>query len=188
MTHAQPAGAGAPAGDLTVARDGSVATLTLARPERRNPLSLSLIRELSAALDAIATDDEVRAVVLAAEGPAFSAGHDLKEMVDREPAFYEELFAACGELMMRVHRLPQPVVAASEQIRPPELQQPALWEALDLMGLPLLGVVHLLAHDIEGLPERRLHGLQRVAVEAGLDDPVLDDDLALGGDAGIGGR
>ncbi len=99
-------------GGLTVARDGAVATLTLARPERRNPLSLSLIRELGAALDAIANDPEVRAVVLAAEGPAFSAGHDLKEMVDREPGFYEELFSACGDLMMRVHRIPQPVVAA----------------------------------------------------------------------------
>ncbi|MGI9538906.1 MAG: enoyl-CoA hydratase, partial [Miltoncostaeaceae bacterium] len=93
-----------------------VATLTLARPERRNPLSLALIGELSAALGRIASDEEIRAVVLAAEGPAFSAGHDLKEMVGREPAFYEELFSACGELMMTLHRIPQPVIAAVQGI------------------------------------------------------------------------
>src|SRR5690606_41925633 len=55
--------------------------------------------------------DDVRAVVLSAEGPAFSAGHDLSEMIGREPSFYEELFAVCTEMMTTIQRIPQPVIA-----------------------------------------------------------------------------
>ena len=50
-------------------------------------------------------------MVIAAEGPVFSAGHDLAEMVGREPEFYDELFAVCTELMLALHALPQPVIA-----------------------------------------------------------------------------
>ena len=101
---------------LLVARDGPVATLVLARPERRNPLSLELMRELTAALEEIAADPEVRAVVLGAEGPAFCAGHDLRELVGREESDYAEVFAACSELMLTLHRIPQPVVARVQGI------------------------------------------------------------------------
>ncbi len=101
---------------LLVARDGPVATLVLARPERRNPLSLDLMRELTAALEEIAADASIRAVVLGALGPAFCAGHDLRELVGREEPDYAEVFGACSELMLTLHRIPQPVVARVQGI------------------------------------------------------------------------
>jgi enoyl-CoA hydratase/carnithine racemase len=100
---------------LLIDRDGPVVTLTLNRPERRNALSLELMRTLLEALEEVA-ESEARAVVLAAEGPAFSSGHDLREMVGREEPFYTELFAACSALMLTLHRIPQPVVARVQGI------------------------------------------------------------------------
>jgi enoyl-CoA hydratase/carnithine racemase len=91
--------------------DGAVLTLELDEPERRNPLSGETIADLMGALDDVRGDPGVRAVVLGARGPAFSAGHDLREMHDRDAAFYAELFGACSELMLTMHRLPQPIVA-----------------------------------------------------------------------------
>jgi len=85
--------------------------LTLNRPDRRNALSLALMREMLAALDEIA-ESPTPVVVIDGRGPAFSAGHDLTEIVaTREEAFYEELFTACVELMTRLHTIPQPVIA-----------------------------------------------------------------------------
>lgn len=89
--------------------DGPVARVTLDRPRKRNALSLDLLLTLRKALEAI--PDEARVVVLAAEGPVFSAGHDLSEMIDRPRAFYDELFAECTATMEALHRLPQPVIA-----------------------------------------------------------------------------
>jgi enoyl-CoA hydratase/carnithine racemase len=107
----------APVSDpLLLVRDGPVATLVLNRPERRNPLSLALMRELTAALGEIAADAGVRAVVLGAVGPAFCAGHDLRELIGREEADYVEVFDACSELMLTLHRIPQPVVARVQGI------------------------------------------------------------------------
>ena len=102
-------------------RDG-VATLTLNRPQARNALSLSLLEALRDALCALSEDDGVRAVVLAASGPAFCAGHDLKEMTgyrtasDRGAKMFEELFALCSGVMMAIPALPQPVIAAVEGV------------------------------------------------------------------------
>jgi enoyl-CoA hydratase/carnithine racemase len=96
---------------LLLDRDGPVATLTLNRPERRNALSLELMRELIATLGELSDDRELKVLVLAAEGPVFCSGHDLREMTGREGEFYDELFATCSELMLLLHRLPQPVVA-----------------------------------------------------------------------------
>src|SRR5215210_2752225 len=96
---------------LQVSVDGPVATLTLDRPRQRNALSLALMRELLGALGRIGEDRDVRVVVLAGAGPAFSAGHDLSEMTGRDEAAYREIFATCSELMMAVHELPQPVIA-----------------------------------------------------------------------------
>jgi enoyl-CoA hydratase/carnithine racemase len=90
-------------------RDGPVVRLTLARPEKRNALSLALMREATAALEAV--PGEAQAVILAGEGPAFSAGHDLGEMLDRDESFYDELFDACTVMMETIHRLPQAVIA-----------------------------------------------------------------------------
>ena len=96
-------------GDVIIKRDGPVTTITLDRPDRRNALSLEFMNELIAALKGLEPETEV--VVLAANGTAFSAGHDLSEIVGGEPAFFTELFEVCTELMETVHRIPQPVIA-----------------------------------------------------------------------------
>ncbi|ROR32423.1 enoyl-CoA hydratase [Inmirania thermothiophila] len=96
---------------LREVRDG-VATLTLNRPRARNALSTALMAALQEAVDACAADEAVRVVVIAANGPAFCAGHDLREMRARpERAFYEALFAQCSRLMTSLVRLPKPVIA-----------------------------------------------------------------------------
>ncbi len=97
---------------VLVDRRGAVAHLTLNRPEQYNPLSFAMIRALGAALQEVGKDPAVRVIVLGGAGKAFCAGHDLGEMVVRpERAFYEELFAACSDLMMALPALPQPVIA-----------------------------------------------------------------------------
>lgn len=96
---------------LLVDREPPAARITLNRPEKRNALSLDLMRELIDALRGIGANREVRAIVIEGAGPAFSAGHDLREMLDREPGFYELLFDVCTELMQAIHRVPQPVIA-----------------------------------------------------------------------------
>jgi enoyl-CoA hydratase/carnithine racemase len=96
---------------ILLAREGEVARLTLNRPEKRNALSLELMEELIGALESLRADADVRAVVVDGAGPAFSAGHDLSEMVGRDVPFYERLFDVCTVLMETIHRLPQPVVA-----------------------------------------------------------------------------
>jgi enoyl-CoA hydratase/carnithine racemase len=89
-----------------------VATLMLNRPSAFNALSEALLAELQAALDTIAVEDTVRVVVLGAHGPAFCAGHDLKEM-RAEPSlgYYQRLFAQCTSVMLAIQRLPVPVIA-----------------------------------------------------------------------------
>jgi len=96
---------------VKVAREGAVAVVTLNRPEKRNALSLELMRELMAALRAVSGGAGARVVVLAAEGKVFSSGHDLSEMVGRSVVDYRELFDVCTELMTLVQSIPQPVIA-----------------------------------------------------------------------------
>jgi enoyl-CoA hydratase/carnithine racemase len=101
---------------------GSVALLTLNRPAARNSLSEAMIAQLHAALNAIAEDKTVRAVVIAANGPAFSAGHDLKELTarrsdaDRGRAYFAEIMTACSAMMQVIVHLPKPVIAAVQGI------------------------------------------------------------------------
>jgi enoyl-CoA hydratase/carnithine racemase len=96
--------------NLLVERGQSV-RITLNRPERRNALSLELMEELIEALRTVAADPEARTIVVDGAGPAFSAGHDLSEMVGRDLAFYQRLFDVCTVLMETIHRVPQPVIA-----------------------------------------------------------------------------
>jgi enoyl-CoA hydratase/carnithine racemase len=102
--------------------DNNIALLTLNRPQARNSLSEGLIGELHAALDKIRNDNNVRAVVIAANGPAFSAGHDMKELtarrsdVDRGRAYFAQIMNACSAMMQAVVQLPKPVVAAVQGI------------------------------------------------------------------------
>jgi enoyl-CoA hydratase/carnithine racemase len=89
-----------------------VATLTLNRPGQYNALSEELLAETIAALDAIEQDESVRVVVLAGAGPAFCAGHDLKQMrANPSQEYYRRLFASCSRMMLAIARIPQPVIA-----------------------------------------------------------------------------
>jgi enoyl-CoA hydratase/carnithine racemase len=89
-----------------------VVTLTLNRPHAFNALSETMLAELQREFDAIAKDESVRVVVLAAEGKAFCAGHDLKEMRAKPSLqYYEGLFSQCSEMMLAIQRLPVPVIA-----------------------------------------------------------------------------
>src|SRR5579872_1293979 len=91
-----------------------VATLTLNRPDKRNALSLQLMRDLTAAFRAVGQDESIRAIVLKASGKVFSAGHDLSEFPGHDETFYRELFDACVELMTEIQSVPQPVIAQVE--------------------------------------------------------------------------
>lgn len=96
---------------LLVESESPVAIITLNRPERRNALSLGLMRELITCLRAVGQSPEIHAVIIAASGPVFSAGHDLNELRDRAIGEYRDLFDVCTELMMLVQSIPQPVIA-----------------------------------------------------------------------------
>src|SRR5438128_2840393 len=94
-----------------------VITLTLNRPHAFNALSEAMLATLQRELDAIAHDESVRVVVLAAEGKAFCAGHDLKEMRAAPSLdYYEQLFAQCSDMMLAIQRLPVPVIARVQGI------------------------------------------------------------------------
>ena len=95
------------------ADDHGITTLTLNRPQSRNALSQGMLDALRQALAAIADDDSVRVVILAGAGPAFCAGHDLKEIRAAGYAreYTEKLFADCAELMQAIVKLPKPVIA-----------------------------------------------------------------------------
>jgi enoyl-CoA hydratase/carnithine racemase len=93
--------------------EGPVCTLTLNRGEQFNPLSSAMIAALQAELDALAADESIRAIVLAALGRGFCAGHDLKEMRAHagEAAWQRRLFDDCSRLMMTLTQIPQPLIA-----------------------------------------------------------------------------
>src|SRR5580693_6781182 len=99
-----------------------ITLLTLNRPDQRNSLSEAMLAALGEAFVAIAPDARVRAVVIAANGPAFCAGHDLKELTahrndaDRGRAFFTHVMDTCNALMASASRLPQPVIAAVQGV------------------------------------------------------------------------
>ena len=99
-------------------RDGrGVVTLTLNRPQAFNALSEAMLAALQSRLDAVAEDDSIRVVVLAAAGKAFCAGHDLKEMrAGPSLGYYQRLFAQCTQVMLRLQKLPVPVIARVQGI------------------------------------------------------------------------
>jgi enoyl-CoA hydratase/carnithine racemase len=97
--------------NLRVTSDGQAARIVLSRPEKRNALSLELMEEMITALHEASAHDATRAIVIEGAGPAFSAGHDLSEMIGREREFFGRLFDRCTTMMETVHELPQPVIA-----------------------------------------------------------------------------
>jgi enoyl-CoA hydratase/carnithine racemase len=117
---AQTATAASTPSPLVLLREdrGGIAILTLNRPEARNSLSKALLETLGEALSVIARDRTVRVVVLAANGPAFSAGHDLKELnahrsgADRGRAYFKHIMGLCSRVMQQIVTLPQPVIAS----------------------------------------------------------------------------
>jgi enoyl-CoA hydratase/carnithine racemase len=100
--------------------EAGILVLTLARPEARNSLSEAMLATLRQSVDAASADATVRAVVIAGKGPAFSAGHDLKELTDRRSdpdggcAFTERLMRSCSAFMQSLLQCPKPVIAAVE--------------------------------------------------------------------------
>jgi enoyl-CoA hydratase/carnithine racemase len=93
-----------------------VVLVTLDSPQQRNALSTPLMHELTAELERQSVRPEVRAIVLRANGPAFSAGHDLKELVDRTLEEEQAIFDVCTRMMETIQRIPQPVIAAVQGI------------------------------------------------------------------------
>jgi len=97
--------------------EAGVATLTLNRPKQYNALSQAMLDALQAALDTVADDPSIQVVVIAGSGRAFCAGHDLKEIRAQDNrAFHQALFAQCGQVMLTINRLPQPVIARVQGI------------------------------------------------------------------------
>lgn len=91
--------------------EDGIAIVTLNRPAQRNALSFEMMRELIECLTQMEAERQIGAVILAASGPAFCAGHDLREMTGRSEADYQEIFRVCTELMEKIQALPQPVIA-----------------------------------------------------------------------------
>jgi len=91
--------------------EGTVATITMNRPEKRNALSLAMMQEIQAALRHLAGQTQTRVIILAANGPAFSAGHDLNELARRDLNAYRQIFDVCTQLMNTIHEISQPVIA-----------------------------------------------------------------------------
>jgi len=107
---------------VVAAQEGAVLRLTLNRASARNALSEGLMAALQSALDTAANDKSVRVVIIGADGPAFSAGHDLKEMTtrrsdaDKGRAYFAALFTQCSKLMQTIVRHPRPVIAQVQGI------------------------------------------------------------------------
>ncbi|HJZ67517.1 MAG TPA: enoyl-CoA hydratase [Blastocatellia bacterium] len=101
---------------LLVEADAPIAIVTMNRPDRRNALSLALMDELIDCFRACAQEPEIRAIILAANGAAFSAGHDLSELINRQIGDYRHVFDVCAELMTTVQSIPQPVIAEVQGI------------------------------------------------------------------------
>ena len=107
---------------ITIEIDAGIMTLTLAHAKSRNALSVAMMEALSSAIERAAGDEAVRAVIVAAEGPAFSAGHDLKELTahrgddDGGRGFYAATMAQCAAMMQAIVMCPKPVIAAVETV------------------------------------------------------------------------
>jgi enoyl-CoA hydratase/carnithine racemase len=97
--------------NLLVNAEGPAGRIVINRPERRNALSLDLMEEMIAALRELSALPAIRVIVIEGAGQAFSAGHDLSEMIGREETFFNHLFDVCTVMMETIHEVPQPVVA-----------------------------------------------------------------------------
>jgi enoyl-CoA hydratase/carnithine racemase len=96
--------------------DRNVAVITLNRPEKRNALSVGLMQEVIACLEHLASDQDVRAVILQAEGSAFCSGHDLRELTGATVSEYRRVFDLCTQMMLLLQSIPQPVIACVQGV------------------------------------------------------------------------
>jgi enoyl-CoA hydratase/carnithine racemase len=94
-------------------KDGPIGFLTLNNPEKRNALSLDMMSAVIAKMDAAAEEADIRVLVIRANGPVFSAGHDIKEMASNNTDLHylRRIFSTCNKMMLRIHQVPQPVIA-----------------------------------------------------------------------------
>ena len=97
--------------DIEFQVEDDIGFITLSRPEKRNALSMNLMAEMIDLLKSVKKDSRVRVVIIKAEGPVFSSGHDLSEMVEGDAVFYRSVFNLCTEMMEAIRDLPQPVIA-----------------------------------------------------------------------------
>lgn len=97
--------------NIVLETDGAIARITMNRPTKYNALSLEHMRELIHCFKSIGESRDARAVILGGNGPGFCAGHDLAEMIGRDPDFYRHTFDVCTELMETIQEIPQPVLA-----------------------------------------------------------------------------
>ena len=102
--------------DIRFQVEGCIGFITLNRPEKRNALSMNLMAEMVDLLRSVKTNPEIRAVIIRGEGPVFSAGHDLAEMLEGNVVSYRRAFDACTEMMQAIRDLPQPVIAQVQGI------------------------------------------------------------------------
>ena len=91
--------------------EAAVGTIALNRPGKRNALSLELLQELCALLTTISHNNDVRVLIIRGEGKVFSAGHDISQLVGQEMIYYKAIFDTCIQVMEKIQRLPQPVIA-----------------------------------------------------------------------------
>jgi enoyl-CoA hydratase/carnithine racemase len=97
--------------DIKFQVEDDIGFITLSRPEKRNALSMNLMAEMIDLLKSVKKDSRVRVVIIKAEGPVFSSGHDLSEMLEGDAVFYRSVFNICTEMMEAIRDLPQPVIA-----------------------------------------------------------------------------
>ena len=93
-------------------KKGSIGIITLNSPKQRNALSLDLMNEMQKILNKLKTDKDVKVIIIKGNGPAFSTGHNMKELVgdDFDLAYFKKIFSVCSEMMQTLHKLPQPVI------------------------------------------------------------------------------
>ncbi|HPG71508.1 MAG TPA: enoyl-CoA hydratase-related protein, partial [Syntrophales bacterium] len=97
-------------------KSDALGIVTLNRPARQNALSIALLEEMNRCLAAVAESREVKTLVIRAAGRNFCAGHDLSDLAGREIAVHNRMFAICSEMMLRLQRMPQPVIAQVQGI------------------------------------------------------------------------
>ncbi len=166
---------------LTLTRDGATARITLTRPGRRNALSEVVLAELLNALDAVAASDAT-GLVLAAEGPVFSAGHDFADVAARDVQGVRRLLDLCTSVMLRMHSLPQVVIARVHALATAAgcqlVASADLAVAADTAGFALPGGAGGWFCHTPAVPVARAVGRKRL-MEMALTGDVVDAPTAL---------